>query len=58
MSLHIAPKGRGWTATVESLDSIPEYSRPESPSAAEQRARFWSSLRKKVAQTPGVRIGR
>lgn len=58
MSLHIAPKGRGWTATVESLSSIPEYSRTESPDAVEQRNRFWSSLRKKVAQTPGVRIGR
>ena len=54
----IAPKGRGWTAIVESPDSLHDYALTESPAYSEQRDRYWGSLRKKVAQTPGVRLGR
>jgi len=52
----IAPKGKGWSATVQSLSSLPTYNSHESESTKRTRDRIWINLRRQVQYGPSVRV--
>lgn len=55
----IAPKGRGWTGVIHNQEQFVKDTRgEESLVDAIRRNLYWERLRKRVAQMPGVRIGK